>query len=119
MQVFGSTRSRVCKDHALICPDSFVLALLPGWEKTQGVILIAPALGARFTQHLALMEADGIAGPPPAGVERALYVLDGDIGVKIGRDVEHTLRVGGYAFVPPNADVQIRARTATRLNVFE
>ena len=119
MQVFGATRSRVCKDHALICPDSFVSSPLPGWEKTQGFILIAPVLGARFTQYLAVMEPGGTAGPAPAGVERLAYVVDGEVALKIGRDGEHVLGVGGYAFIPPNADVQLRARAASRLNVFE
>ncbi len=42
MPVFGVSRSRVCKDHALIAPDSFVQSPLPGWQKTQGIMLIAP-----------------------------------------------------------------------------
>lgn len=119
MQIFGATRSRVCKDHALICPDSFVAAPLPGWDKTQGVILIAPVMGARFTQYLALMEAGGVARPAPSGVERVVYVVEGEVALKVGRDAATTLGVGGYVFVPPNADVQLRARTACRLNVFE
>src|SRR5262245_61141672 len=119
MQVFGATRSRVCKDHALICPDSFVPSPLPGWEKTQGVILIAPALGARFTQYLALMEAGGVAGPAPPGVERVVYVVDGEVALKVSREAETMLGVGGYAFVPPNADVRLHACTGSRLNVFE
>jgi (S)-ureidoglycine aminohydrolase len=119
MNVFGSTRSRVCKDHALITPDCFVQAPLPGWENTQGVILIAPPLGARFTQYLALMEAGAAAAPALPGVERVLYVLDGSVTLTLGLELEHTLTTGGYAFIPPNADVQLRARSASRLNVFE
>jgi len=119
MSVFGSTRSRVCKDHALICPDSFVQAPLPGWDKTQGVILIAPPMGARFTQYLALMEPGGLAGPALPGIERVLYVLEGTATLKLGREGEQTLDAGGYAFVPPNTEVQLRAKTASRLNIFE
>ncbi len=119
MQVFGATRSRVCKDHALICPDSFVPTPLPGWTNTQGVTLIAPALGARFSQYLALLEAGGGAGPALAGVERVIYVLEGEIALRMDREAEHTLTAGGYAYLPPNADAQLRARLASRLNVFE
>ena len=57
MNVFGSTRSRVCRDHALIAADSFVRSTLPGWEKAESVVLISPQLGARFTQYLAFLEA--------------------------------------------------------------
>ena len=36
MNVFGSTRSTVRSDHALIAPDSFVRSALPGWDGTEG-----------------------------------------------------------------------------------
>ena len=39
MKVFGSTRSTVRSNHALIEPDSFVPSPLPGWSRTQAVIL--------------------------------------------------------------------------------
>ena len=68
MNVFGSTRSRVCRDHALIAPDSFVRSTLPGWEKAEIVILISPQLGARFTQYLAFLQAGAVCGPALPGV---------------------------------------------------
>jgi (S)-ureidoglycine aminohydrolase len=119
MNVFGSTRSRVRRDHALIAPDSFVRSPLPGWDNTEGVILISPQLGARFTQYLALMGPGASAGPAPAGIERVIFVLEGEVTLKAGREPEHALTTGGYAFFPPDADVQLRAKTASRLNVFE
>ena len=39
--------------------------------------MIAPRMGARFSQYLAVMEPGGTAGQPPGGVERVLYVLEG------------------------------------------
>jgi (S)-ureidoglycine aminohydrolase len=119
MDLFGSTRSRVARDHALICPDSFVPAALPGWEKSQGVILIAPQMGARFTQYLALMDADGAAGIAAPGVERVLFVVDGSVVIRPPRAKEQVLSTGGYAYIPPDADIPFRAQTAARLNVFE
>jgi (S)-ureidoglycine aminohydrolase len=115
MDLFGTTRSRVADRHALICPDSFVRAPLPGWTKTQGVILIAPRLGARFTQYLAEMEPGATAGPAAAGVERVVFVLDGSVVVGTGR----TLAPGGFAFIPAETPMSLRAETAARLNVFE
>jgi (S)-ureidoglycine aminohydrolase len=115
MDLFGTTRSRVTSRHALICPDSFVRAPLPGWTKTQGIILIAPQMGARFTQYLAEMEPGATAGPAAVGVERVVFVLDGSIAVGAGR----TLTPGGFAFLPAGADVPLRAETTSRLNVFE
>jgi len=119
MDLFGSTRSRVARDHAIICQDSFVPAPLPAWDKTRGVILIAPQMGARFTQFLALMEAGGTAAPAAPGVERVLFVLDGSIVIRPPRAKEHVLTTGGYVYVPPDAELPLRAQSAVRLNVFE
>src|SRR5262245_60497442 len=112
MNVFGSTRSRVQRNHALICPDSFVSSALPGWDKTQGVILISRAMGARFTQFLALMESGASAGPALPGIERVLFVLQGEIAVRLAGGPEYALRQGGYGFVPPDIDVRLHATTA-------
>jgi (S)-ureidoglycine aminohydrolase len=119
MSVFGSTRTRVCKDHALIAPDSFVRSALPGWGDTEGVVLIAPPLGARFTQYLALMGPGAVAGPALPGVERVAYVLEGEVTLQVDRGSELVLTGGGYVFLPPGANARLRAATASRLNVFE
>lgn len=118
MSVFGSTRSVVRRDHVLIAPDSFVQAPLPGWERTQGIILIAPRMGANFTQYLAIMEEGAVSGSPSAGVERVIYVLDGHVRLTYGKQ-EPLLHVGGFAFIPANVEVQIKAQVASRLNIFE
>jgi (S)-ureidoglycine aminohydrolase len=119
MNIFGSTRSRVCRDHALIASDSFVKSLQPGWEKTECIILISPHMGARFSQYLALMEPGGVASPALPGVERVIYVLEGRLTLKIPRNGEHILTSGGFAFFPPGAEIQVQAMTPLRLNVFE
>jgi (S)-ureidoglycine aminohydrolase len=118
MNVFGSTRSTVRADHALIAPDSFVQAPLPGWSRTQGVILISPRVGARFSQYLALMEPGAESGPALPGIERVVYVLEGEVTLTTPGMV-HRLGRGGYAFLPPDIGGTLRARTASRLNVFE
>jgi (S)-ureidoglycine aminohydrolase len=119
MDLFGTTRSRVRRSYALIAPDSFVSSDLPGWERSRGVILIAPRMGARFTQYLALMEEGGCAGPAPLGVERVLYVLEGDVAVTFPHAGERTLGAGGFAYCPPGADALVRAVAPCRLNLFE
>ena len=119
MEPFGTSRSRVCQDHALIAPDSFVRSPLPGWKGARGVILVAPRMGARFTQFLALMEPGAIAAPPSPGVERVLYVLDGKVEVELIRGVPHTLGPGGFAYLPPDGECPLRAIAESRLCVFE
>jgi (S)-ureidoglycine aminohydrolase len=119
MDLFGSTRSRFCRDHALIASDSFVRAALPGWDNTQGVILISPQMGARFTQYLALMAPGVSAGQPLPGVERFLYVLEGQVALKVSREASQVLTSGGYAFIPPDVGISLRSKTAAKLNIFE
>lgn len=119
MNVFGSTRSTVREDHALIAPDSFVRSPLPGWDGAEGVILVSPRMGARFTQYLALMGPGAASGPALPGVERVAYVLEGEVALESGRGPERVLTAGGYAFFPPDAEARLRARSASRLNVFE
>ncbi len=92
---------------------------LPGWVGTRGVILIAPALGARFTQYLAVMEPNGAAAPAPPGVERAVYVLEGEIALTTPDLPARVLCRGGFAYWPPGSAGTFRALTACRLNVFE
>ena len=51
MNVFGTTRSRVTEQHALITPDTWVWQDLPGWRGAKGVVHISlaqalPAIGA-------------------------------------------------------------------------
>jgi (S)-ureidoglycine aminohydrolase len=119
MDLFAAFRSRVRRDHALIAPDSFVPSNMPGWHKARGVILIAPPLGARFTQYLALIEPGGAAAPAAPGVERAVFVLEGSVTVRPPRGPERSLTAGGYAYVPSGEELPLRAETAARLNVFE
>ncbi len=119
MDLFGATRSRVARDHALICPDSFVPSALPGWNNARGVVLIAPALGAGFTQYLVLLEPGGTTATAAPGIERVVYVLDGTITVRPLGGSDQTLAAGGFAFMPAGAALLLRAETASRLNVFE
>ncbi len=119
MNIPGSTRSRVGTNHALIAPDSFVRSTLPGWENTEIVVLISGHMGARFTQYLALMAPGAVAAPAPPNRERVIYVIEGEVALKIPREPERTLTAGGYAFLPPDGGGSIQAKTASRLNVFE
>jgi (S)-ureidoglycine aminohydrolase len=116
MNILGSTRSRICKDHALIAPESFVRSNLPGWDDSEIVVLFSPQMGARFTQYLAYMAAGAVAGPIAAGCQRVIYVLDGEVTIEPGRK---SLSAGGYAYFPPHAETSVRASRPSRLNLFE
>ena len=119
MDLFGTTRSRLHRSHALITPESFVRSDLPGWERSQGIIVIAPRIGSRFVQYLALMEPGGRSAPPPEGVERVLYVIEGQVNLACPSTPACVLESGGFAYCPPGAVTEIRALSPCRLNIFE
>jgi (S)-ureidoglycine aminohydrolase len=112
------TRSRRRRDHAVLTPESHVRAPLPGWTRAAGVTLISPALGARFSQYLALLEPEGRAGAPPAGVERFLYTLAGAAHLEVDGKA-HPLTPGAYALLPPETPHAVLAAEETRLLVLE
>lgn len=118
MHPFGFTRTSVQRDHAFIAPDSHVPGELPGWDKTAGVVLISPRMGAGFTQFLAHMEAGGQSGAPLPSVERFVYVLEGEVRLTLDDRVT-PLDAGGYAYLPPDTPHVLHADTAARLNLFE
>ena len=118
MDFFGQTRSRVTTDHALITPDTHVESPLSGWEETRGIIHISPAIGAQFLQYTVRMEPGGKSGMPGAGVERMIYVDQGEAQVTIDNVVSKLDR-GGFAFLPADQEHTITAVLESTLIVFE
>ena len=118
MEVFGHTRSRLTRDHALITPDTHVESPLVGWENSLAVVHISPKIGARFQQYTVIMDAGGRSGAAGTGVERFVYVLDGGIEIEVDGK-RYPLPVGGYAFVPADVEHSISAQQKAKLIVFE
>ncbi len=98
---FGTTRSRVTRNYALITPDTHVNSPFVGWRNASAVVHIAPEMGARFTQYTATLESDAVSASPGLGVERFVFVLDGAVHLKVGGQSED-LGVGQFAFIPPD-----------------
>jgi (S)-ureidoglycine aminohydrolase len=114
----GFTRSRVERDHALVAPESHVEAPQPGWRGGAGVTLISPAMGAAFHQYLVLAGTGSESAGAPAGVERFVYVLDGECQL-LGGKAPTTLGPDGYAWLPPASGHGVRAAAGARLLLFE
>lgn len=112
------TRTTVRRDHALIAPDTHVVGPVPGWSGTEHVLLVGPPMGARFTMALARMGAGAIAGPPPPGAGRAVYVLEGELTLEI-EGSPTALGPGGFAYLPPDAPHALTARAAARACVID
>ena len=71
--LFGATRTRLARRHALIAPDGRMVDAVAGWHGARTTVLISPRLGAgpapAFVQLLATLDDGGGAGAAPAGVE--------------------------------------------------
>jgi (S)-ureidoglycine aminohydrolase len=112
MHHLGQTRSAIRADHLLQTPDTFVRAPLPGMEGATAVVHVGPALGAKFTQYTAELEAGGALGPPQG--QRFVYVLGGDLesgGQRLGPD--------HYTFAPQDAGASWTSPHGARLAVIE
>lgn len=132
MEVFGSTRSRLTQNYALITPDTHVESPLLGWENTKSVIHISPEMGARFTQYTAFLEADAESHKPGPSMQRFFYVQDGACtllidaertGESLRQPLEsmelHELSAGGYAYIPADMGHRILCEKSATLVVFE
>jgi (S)-ureidoglycine aminohydrolase len=109
MHELGHTRTSHQLDHALLTPDSFVRAPLPGMRGATAIVHVARD---SFSEYTAEFEAGGALGP--TGYQRFLYVLEGVLA--IGED---RLKKDGYAYLPPGAAQRIMANGPARAVVIE
>ncbi|HEX4284226.1 MAG TPA: (S)-ureidoglycine aminohydrolase [Terracidiphilus sp.] len=116
MHHLGTTRSSLKTDHLLQTPNTFIRTPLPGAQKVEFIVHIAPRLGAAFTQMTAEFAAGGTLGPTPA--QRFMYVLEGQIELKAAGQA-HTLAESGFAYVPQGTEHQVRAPEKARVAIIE
>lgn len=121
MNVFGSTRSRIRSNYALITPDAHVAAPLVGWENASAAIHIAPELGARFTQYTAILAAGAKSAGPNGAVERLIYVREGTVAIDCYASPKSasTLTPGGFAYFPAGVVHTISSAAPAKVIVFE
>ncbi len=116
---FGFTRNIVTQRYALLTPSGFVPSNLAGWQKAVCFVLISPAMGARFSQLLVTLEVDGQCMGNTGVNQYFIYVIEGSLSVLLD-EKRHRLDAGGYAYVPPGKDMQIKSGGAgTRILVFQ
>lgn len=116
---FGQTRTKVAARHALIAPDGHVKSSVPGISGAAAVVLINPAMGARFSQLLVTFETGGSAAMDASEVETVGYFETGGAVVTIGGRKEK-LGAGGYFFVPAGEAWALKGpKAGTRLTLFQ
>ena len=111
MQSLGHSRSAHRADHLLHTPDTFVRAAWPGMRNAVAIVHAAPAIGTKFTQYTVEFDAGGEL--PVTGLQRFIYVLDGELTVG-----EAVLSPGGYAYLPPGS-AGVSTTSACRAAVIE
>lgn len=115
---FGETRSVIARRHALISADSHETTPMPGWPGARIVVVISPHMGARFSEFFAEMPEAAVALAPAEGIERFVFVLEGEVSLALDGEV-HQLQAEGYALVPAGMEHEIRAVSPARLVVLE
>ena len=98
--VVARSRCVVKPNYALLPPEGILASALPGFAGTVVRTQTAPAMGARFAQHLLeIAPGGGTVAPRDDGLEHVFYLLGGALDLTIGTATHH-LVPGGYAYVP-------------------
>ena len=118
-ELFGHTRARVAARHALITPENHVNSAVPGITGATAVVLINPAMGARFAQTLVTFQAGGRARFADDAIETFGYVLSGEVSIALGGRRQRS-RTGAYFFAPPGHAAELTApKAGTQVMLFQ
>jgi (S)-ureidoglycine aminohydrolase len=86
--------------------QDIVTSYLPFWDRTRAWIIARPLSGFTETFSQYIMEVEPGGGStkpePEAGAEGVLFVMEGEVTVKLGKKSQRLLK-GGYAYLPPSS----------------
>ena len=118
-ELFGHTRAHVGPRHALLTPHNHVASNVPGITGATAVILINPALGARFAQIQVTFTREGRAAQPAGELQTFGYVMTGGGTVNIGSR-QAKIGPGGYFYVPAGSPWGFTApKAGTQITLFQ
>jgi (S)-ureidoglycine aminohydrolase len=116
-ELFGVTRNVVKDRYALLTPSGFVPSVLPGWENATCIVLISPAMGARFCQFLITFGKDGQGRGNTGKTEYFAYLLEGNASVTLDAK-RNRMEPGSFVYIPPGKDIHFQG-TDARLLIFQ
>lgn len=91
--------------------SDIVTSNLPFWDKTRAWVLARPLSGfaETFSQYIVEVAPGGGSERPELdpGAEGVLFVVEGELSLILAGE-RHGLVPGGYAFIPPGSDWQVR-----------
>jgi (S)-ureidoglycine aminohydrolase len=115
---FGSTRSSIKANHALLTPESFERITQPGWQSAEFIYVISPQMGARFSMALADTSAQAEATIVSSELASFLFVLDGRLEIKTD-EASHELGPENFAFLPPFLATRLTYAENTRFVLYQ
>jgi len=116
---YGQTRTRIARRHALIAPDGHVKSEVPGITGAATIILINPALGAKFAQLLLTFETGGGAAMPANELQTVGYFETGG-GVVTAGGAKQRVAAGVSFFSPAGESWSISSRKrGSRVSLFQ
>lgn len=87
--------------------SDIVTSFLPHWTGMRMWVIARPLTGfsETFSHYIVELQPGGGSDTPEndSGAEAVLFVVEGSVELTIGGQT-HTMRPGGYAFLPPGAD---------------
>lgn len=114
----GFTRSVYAADHALVTPESRVFAGLPEWKRSLTAHVVSRAKGANFAMYLADMQANSSATAPAPGVERFIFVLDGELELSYSKQ-NIALHADDFAYLPADTQHSLQSSQGAGLVIYE
>ncbi len=114
----GFTRGCSARDHLFITPDTHVVGPWPTLDGAQSIVHISPAVGARFALSTVRFSRGGKLSLPSAAVQRFVLVLDGQVFMHTGDQVEH-VQAGAFALLPAGKHSMLEAREESRILLIE
>jgi (S)-ureidoglycine aminohydrolase len=91
--------------------SDIVTSPLPHWDKTRAWVIARPLSGfaETFSQYIMeVLPGGGSDRPEPdAGAEGTLFVVEGQLTITLDGQ-KHSLKPGGFAFIPPSSNWQVR-----------
>ena len=95
--------------------QDIVTSAFPFWDATRAWVLVRPLSGfaETFAQIILEVQPGGGSERPDseAGAEAVLFVMEGEVRLGLAGE-SHTLRPGGYAYLPPDVSWTLTATCA-------
>jgi len=107
MKITAETRTVVKSNYALITPDGLVNSAMPGWTDCEFNVIINPAMGARFSQHLITFNQGGQGQGSTQASELFFFVIEGSCQAEVNGS-GYELKEGNYIYMPPGSSYSFR-----------